>query len=112
MVSRALSVVFQMGACFNATGNTREVRVERQDAQRIRLIIPVVKLFMQQSQLDEFFELQSTVRGSSSAQELGLAPVVAQKIIRSIGGSLWIEARGESAGAICIEFPAVEVDAE
>jgi len=56
----------------------------------IRVRIEVDALSLSGEQIAEFFELDSDVRASSSAETLGLSPVVAHQIISAFGGEMKI----------------------
>ena len=58
------------------------------DAQGLRLRIDLDDLSLSEAQVAVFFDVGSSVRGSSTAQALGLAPVVAYNIICAFGGQM------------------------
>jgi len=61
-----------------------------------------------QSQAEEFFRLDSVVRSSSPAEPLGLAPVVAEKLIKACGGNLKLSLGSVHTGLLEAEMPCLE----
>ena len=53
---------------------------------RVRLALDVLSL--SEKEASDFFRIESTVRSASTAESLGLSPVVAHKIISAFGGEL------------------------
>ncbi|TWI74156.1 hypothetical protein LZ24_01096 [Desulfobotulus alkaliphilus] len=50
----------------------------------MHLTLPMDTVRLSQNQAASFFDLPSPVRGASQAQELGLAPVVAHRVIKNL----------------------------
>ena len=59
-----------------------------EDSARIRLRLDLDELSLSAQQVADFFEAESTVRGESTAESLGLAPIVAHKIVTAFGGEM------------------------
>ncbi|TYT76062.1 hypothetical protein [Desulfobotulus mexicanus] len=81
--------------------NRQCVKISVTDTENgIGLTLPMNTMRLSQNQAASFFDLPSPVRGASQAQELGLAPVVAHRVIETFGGSLHIVKTGELSGEI------------
>ena len=71
-----------------------------EDSARIRLNLDVDDLSLSAHQVANFFEAESTVRGESTAEALGLAPIVAHKIVTAFGGEMKLVKGEGSAGQL------------
>ena len=58
------------------------------EALTVRVRLALDDLSLTEAQAADFFELESSARSSSTAETLGLAPVVAGKIISAFGGTI------------------------
>jgi len=58
------------------------------DSARVRLSLDVDDLSLSAAQVANFFEAESTVGGESTAESLGLAHIVAHKIVTAFGGEM------------------------
>jgi len=58
------------------------------DANVLRVRVTMNNLSLSDEQLTDFFKIESSVRASSTAESLGLSPIVAHQIMNSIGGDL------------------------
>ncbi|HQG97535.1 MAG TPA: response regulator [Thermotogota bacterium] len=56
--------------------------------QHLSVQIPIDLLYLTHEQAETFFNIESTFRASSQAESMGLAPVVAHKILSAFGGGL------------------------
>jgi CheY-like chemotaxis protein len=70
----------------------------------------IIKLFMDEvalssQQAADFFLINSVVRASSKAEDMGLAPVVAERIISLLGGSVTIHSTGDEQGVMEVKIP-------
>jgi signal transduction histidine kinase len=104
LLSRALEGTLQLAAALSKSGNVLGLQA-RDEAQCLVLRLELDELTLTESEVAGFLDLSSPVRGSSKAQGLGLAPVVARVILRSIGGDLTM-AKGEGTnGSLLIALP-------
>ena len=93
LLKRALGSMFLLAASFSRNKHAAHVTgTVTERALRVR--IEVDALSLSGEQVAEFFELDSGVRAASSAESLGLAPVVAHQIIAAFGGEMRL-AKGE-----------------
>ncbi|HPX97786.1 MAG TPA: response regulator [Thermotogota bacterium] len=58
------------------------------DEHHFSVRIALDALYLSQEQAEAFFNIESTFRAASQAESLGLAPVVAHKILSAFGGGL------------------------
>ncbi|MEI6334694.1 MAG: response regulator [Methylococcaceae bacterium] len=58
------------------------------DANVLRVRIALNDLSLNNTQLTDFFKIESTARAESTAESLGLSPIVAHQIMTAIGGDL------------------------
>ncbi len=87
LLIKALNTLLQLATFFAV--NKTEVRIETSlQEQNVCLRLHLDALTISQEQAAEFFNLESPARCTSSAESLGLAPVVAQKIMAAFGGNL------------------------
>jgi len=56
--------------------------------QHLSVQIPIDLLYLTHEQAETFLNIESTFRASSQAESMGLAPVVAHKILSAFGGGL------------------------
>jgi two-component system, sensor histidine kinase and response regulator len=87
LLVRALKSIIMLSTYF--CSNRQVVRMSGTITDRvlcIRLDMDALELSFEQSR--DFFEIESTVRSGSIAESLGLAPVVAHRIISAFGGEL------------------------
>ncbi|MEI6667002.1 MAG: hybrid sensor histidine kinase/response regulator [Acidobacteriota bacterium] len=75
---------------------------------RVRLDVDALTLSAEQA--SDFFTLESRVRTVSSAEPLGLAPVVARKILAAFGGELTLVKGEAKTGYLEAVFPATSID--
>ena len=87
LFTKALTTMVNLAAFF-----CREIPTlltdEFKSQNLLSLRINLDSLPLTPDQTDDFFRLESPTRCASSAESLGLAPVVAEKILKSFGGSL------------------------
>lgn len=102
LLLRALRTCVALARCFSPSAPTFHV------ADRGRLSVcesNLDALHLRPEQASTFFDLESKTRCASRAESLGLAPVVAEKILRSIGGFLTLESQVGAGGKIGFGFP-------
>jgi light-regulated signal transduction histidine kinase (bacteriophytochrome) len=79
--------------------NRHAVRVTKVVEERgLRVYLAVDALTLSSEQVDTFFEIESSVRSASSAEWMGLAPVVAHQIISVLGGEIKLVKKEGSDG--------------
>jgi len=97
LLKRATETLLLLGHFFSTP--TEEINIEVSLREYFLVLkIPLNNLMMTQVQAENFFNIESTCRSSSSAQEMGLAPVVAKRIFCSFGGDLKIEKSDDNSG--------------
>jgi len=74
------------------------------EAQIFRMTFALDAVPLPEEAAAGFFNLESLARPGSSAEALGLAPVVAQKILSAFGGGLRLVKTGERAGYLEVTF--------
>ncbi len=75
------------------------------EGQEAGIVFPLDKLFLSPARAVEFFSLESSSRASSHAERLGLAPVVAKKILSILGGDMRLSCAGERTGELVVTVP-------
>ena len=86
LLKRALHSVIHLATSFSHDKQSARIMVTTRK-QALRLQLNVDALALSEEQLAGFFEIESPVRSSSSAEPLGLAPVVAHQIISAFDGT-------------------------
>lgn len=84
---KAMQTAVSLASCFTRPGSILYVMGIRRE-RTLCLRMDLDALGLSKEQAAEFFQLESSVRGSSAAQSLALAPVVAHKIFTVFGGDL------------------------
>ena len=87
LLARALKEIILLAISFCREKHIVHIAGEV-EARGFRLRLDLDDLSLTEGQAAEFFDISSSVRGSSTAQALGLAPVVASKIICAFGGQI------------------------
>ena len=85
LLRRALQSMILLATSFSCDKLSARITATVQERD-LRLMINVDALSLSKEQLTGFFEVESSVRSGSSAESLGLAPVVAHQIISAFGG--------------------------
>lgn len=100
LLKRSLAAMVQLAACFSLNKHRAQLTgVETAEFLQVRLAVDALPLAA--AAAANFFEIDSCVRPSSAAEPLGLSPVVAHRIISSLGGTLrLIKGEGQTG---CVE---------
>jgi K+-sensing histidine kinase KdpD len=87
LLKRALESMILLATCFSK--EKQAVHLSGKAAGKsLRVRIDLDALALSAEQVAEFFALESAVRSMSSAESMGLAPVVAHQIVSVLGGTL------------------------
>lgn len=87
LLQRAIETMILLAISFCREKHTVHIAGEV-EGRGLRLHFDLDDLSLSEGQSAEFFDINSSVRGSSTAQSMGLAPVVASKIISAFGGEM------------------------
>ena len=87
LLQRAMETMILLAISFCREKHVANIAGEV-EARGCRLRFDLDDLSLSEGQSAEFFDISSSVRGSSAAQAMGLAPVVASKIISAFGGQI------------------------
>lgn len=105
LLTKALSTMTQLAGYFCGDKHSLHIECRLRDNSEVDVVIPLDCLSLNKSQADDFFKLESIVRGSSKAQEMGLAPVVAHKILSAMGGDMKIVQNDDNKGFLTARLP-------
>ena len=95
LLKKALESMILLASAFSRNKHAAHMTaVVEEGGLRVRLDIDALALSGEQ--VAAFFEIESSVRSASSAESLGLAPVVAHQIIAAFGGGMRL-VKGEGA---------------
>jgi CheY-like chemotaxis protein len=87
LLNNALKTIILLASAFSRNKNSVHViRTLEPGFMRVRLDLDALSL--SENEVSDFFQIESLARASSSAEALGLSPVVAYKIITDFGGEL------------------------
>jgi two-component system sensor histidine kinase/response regulator len=87
LLKRALESMILLATSFSRNKHTAHLTgVVEERVLRVQLEVDALSLSDEQAAV--FFEIESSVRSASSAESLGLAPVVAYQIISAFGGGM------------------------
>jgi two-component system, sensor histidine kinase and response regulator len=89
LLRRALAALIELAACFTATRNAVSLMATTA-GQQVQLDFALDNVVIGDEQAAGFFDIASTARSSSPAEPLGLAPVVAHRIITLFGGRVYL----------------------
>jgi len=103
LLKRAMESILLLATCFSGNKHRAHgvVSVE-ETVLRVRLELDALSLSA--AQVAEFFDLESHVRSVSTAESLGLAPVVAYQILCAFGGNLRLVNAAADAGYLEASF--------
>ncbi|MEI6416054.1 MAG: response regulator, partial [Pseudomonadota bacterium] len=87
LLKKALETLIQLAAAFSQNKLAAFLRIQ-DEGENLRIHLDLDDLLLSNEQAASFFEIGSAVRSSSSAEALGLAPVVAHKILSALGGEM------------------------
>ena len=87
LLKRALESMILLATTFSRNKHTAHLTGVVEE-RALRVHIEVDALSLSGEQVAVFFEIESSVRSTSSAESLGLAPVVAHQIISAFGGGM------------------------
>ncbi len=97
LLKKALKTMILLAAAFSKNTHTAHVTVTAEERD-LRMRIHVDALSLSAEQVVNFFDIESQVRSASSAESLGLAPVVAHQIIAAFGGEMRLVKGDKSTG--------------
>lgn len=98
LLRRAMEVIAQLVSCFVKTAGPQVMAFDRQPAH-IAFVCPLDDLHLGEAEARAFFDIAADIRSRSKAQQLGLSPVLAARIIEFLGGQLHLvkdEAHGDA----------------
>jgi len=87
LLKRALETMILLATTFSSDKHTAHI-AGLVEARVLRLHIDLDDLSLSEEQSVDFFEIGSNARCASTAEMLGLAPVVAHKILSAFGGEM------------------------
>lgn len=87
LLRRAMEVIAQLVSCFVKTAGPQVMAFDRQPAH-IAFVCPLDDLHLGEVEARAFFDIAADIRSRSKAQQLGLSPVLAARIIEFMGGQL------------------------
>ena len=96
LLARALGTMVRLALCFSRDPSSVRISCEEEEkGMRVRIVLDALSLSAEQ--VLDFFAFESPVRSSSSAETLGLSPVVAHKCLSVFGGDLRLIKGGSSS---------------
>jgi DNA-binding response OmpR family regulator len=87
LLEKALETMILLATSFSRNKNSVRLTGEV-DSGFLRVRLDLDALSLSEKMASDFFRIESTVRSASTAESLGLSPVVAHKIISAFGGEL------------------------
>jgi DNA-binding response OmpR family regulator len=101
LCGRALITTLQLAQAFSRDKRALLLSA-RVDGQHLCLRLALDDLVLSDRQAQGFFALASSARAASAAEALGLAPAVAHRILRALGGDLQLVHGAEANGYLDI----------
>ncbi len=105
-LTKAVNTLAMVAACFSRTNKIRMSFSYRQECAHIRFHLDNIDIDNHKS--ESFFDIMSSVRASSYAENLGLAPVTAERIISLYGGRVKLSSEHRHCGSLDVEIPIAE----
>lgn len=87
LLQRAMETMIHLATCFSQDRHQVDLTLST-EASFLQASLALDSLLLSEKETAGFLELESPARAFSAAETLGLAPVVAQKIIATFGGEL------------------------
>ena len=87
LLKKAMETLIRLATAFSREKQKAQI-TGAVEALTVRVRLALDDLSLTEAQAADFFELESSARRSSTAEILGLAPVVADKIIAAFGGKI------------------------
>ena len=109
LLIRALMIAIRLAGCFR-TRATQVTVVGRAEAEHTHLEFASDNLSLSPAGIAHFFELTSVARSSSAAESLGLAPVLAHRILSLFGGAIRLVSDGDRQGHLLITLARQNAD--
>lgn len=104
LLAKGLTTMVNLAASFSSSLPPLQISLSR-DSTKLIAAFEFRELPITAAQAAEFFCFESKVRSASAAEPLGLAPVVAEKILEASGGSLAFSVVEGQAAALVAELP-------
>ena len=99
LLKRALQTIILLAVSFSEQKQSVQIKITEETGS-LRVKIDLDDLTMKAETAGSFFELEAPARAVTSAEPLGLAPVVAHKIISAFGGELKLVKEDGSNGSL------------
>ncbi|MEI7633794.1 MAG: response regulator [bacterium] len=103
LLIRAFETLIQVASCFASATNLAALSATVTEKQVV-LNFSLDNLRLADDQAAQFFEISSPARSASFAESLGLAPVVAHRIIALFGGDVRFVKKGAATGMLRVEM--------
>ena len=103
LLEKALETLILLASAFSRNRHAVHLKGEV-DSEFLHIRLELDALSLSEKALSGFFRMESTVRTASTAESLGLSPVVAQKIISAFGGELRLVKLEGNAGCLEAKF--------
>lgn len=104
LLKQALTSAIRLASFFCRDRSSVPLAGSVQQGQ-LNLSLAVDALQLTSDQVADYFRIDSTVRSTSCAEQMGLAPVVAYRIVTAFGGELRLVKHEASTGALEILLP-------
>lgn len=108
LLEEAFTMLLEIAKCFCPGGNPVRLAVLKEKGNML-FRFELDKINIPPDTGDDFFDITSTSRCSSAAEPMGLAPVVAQKILSIWGGSAMLVQQSDNTGTLEVVLPAVYI---
>lgn len=104
LLKKAMETVISLAGCFSSDDNTIHLQGSLGE-ENFNLLINLDALNISREEAQAFFNIESTFRSLTPAEKLGLAPVVAHKILTAFGGGLRLVKGEGDAGHMEVKIP-------
>jgi DNA-binding response OmpR family regulator len=103
LLKQAMMSIVRLASFFCRDSHVVPLSGSVQDG-RLCLDFPMDNLMLTSEQAADFFRIESTVRTSSLAEQMGLAPVVAEKIVSAFGGDMRFVRKDGNCGVMVVRL--------
>ncbi len=111
LLEKAISTFIKLAVCFRTTGKSVCGEIfTAEDTVHLKLELDNLAISMEDA--SSFFDITSLARSSSFAENMGLSPVVAERIILLLGGDVHLVNTYQKLGYLEIVLPCCASEAE
>ncbi len=106
LLTKALETVISLAACFSSDAHTIDLQGSLGE-EHFNMRIELDALVITRKEAEVFFNMETTFRSLTPAEDLGLAPITAHRILTAFGGGLSLVKKEGHTGYLEVIIPVV-----